>query len=127
MSKESVKAAEREPESKGLNYRRVTELPEFDYANKLEEGRFREGMEELWEACWALGDGMGRAKAMAYFSRHCEASIVSIVRLPGSAVTCFLSITVAGRRQGHPWTGGGLSYSLLPSISTLCCPVFRAS
>ena len=109
MSKESVKAAEREPESKGLNYRRVTELLEFDYANKLEEGRFREGMEELCEACWALRDGMGRPKAMAYFSRHCAASIVSIVRLPGSAVTCFLSITVAGRRQGHPWTGGGLS------------------
>ena len=94
MSKESVKAAEREPESKGLNYRRVTELLEFDYANKLEEGRFREGMEELCEACWALRDGMGRPKAMAYFSRHCAASIVSIVRLPGSAVTCFLSITV---------------------------------
>ena len=30
VSKESVKAAEIEPASEGLNYRRVTELPELD-------------------------------------------------------------------------------------------------
>ena len=30
VSKESVKAAEIEPESEGLNYRRVRELPELD-------------------------------------------------------------------------------------------------
>ena len=56
-------------------------------------------MEELWEACWA-------------WETLCELCLsrVCIVRLLGSAVTCFLSITV---RLGDRDTAGQVQWTLL--------------
>ena len=72
-------------------------------------------MEELWEACWALHDGMAAKRVGVFLETVCELCVHCAVVRQYSHL--FSVHNCPSLRQGHPWTGGP-SYSA-PTISSI--------